>query len=498
MEQIPLKHSARRRQWSFRLASLGLVCLPFLAGEVLLALFDPSWARLKEDPLVGFSETKPLFELNQQTDTYRIREDRLRAFVQNGFPATKHPDTFRIFCLGGSTVQGRPYSIETSFTTWLRLSLETAHPNLNIEVINCGGVSYASYRLAPILKECLQFEPDLILLCTGNNEFLEDRSYTFTKKTLPILDPIFGILSHSRIVRCAMAAGVKWTNSDVRQAILGPEVDAMLDYERGIERYHRNETWRQSVEEHFRINIQNMIQTCRRAKVPMMLLSPCVNLKDTPPFKSEHQEHLNTSQRMKWESCLTGASMEIQKGNLEEALDLLQQALQLDSKHAMTWYQAGQILYQSGKFQPAKQYFERALEEDICPLRIRRNMRHMLSSIAQTEDIPFYDLQETAAESTVTGIAGNEFMVDHVHPTITGHQTIGMELAIQIQRHWLKTESNADLTEDIQQCFQDHLSSLPDHYFANGLQRLQNLQAWTQGRADGAPIESLPQPAHGL
>lgn len=498
VEQIPIKHRAKSRQWSFRVAALGLVCIPFLAAEFLLALFDPSWARQEEDPLVGFSETKPLFEIDQQANIYRIRQDRLRAFVQNGFPATKHPDTFRIFCLGGSTVQGRPYSIETSFTTWLRLSLEAAHPNLNIEVINCGGVSYASYRLTPILRECLQLEPDLILLCSGNNEFLEDRSYAFTKKTMPILDPAFQILSHSRIVRCAMAIGSRWAHKNTRQATLGPEVDAMLDYERGIERYHRNDSWRQSVEEHFRINIQNMIRTCRRAKVPIMLLSPCVNLKDSPPFKSQHQTNLNAFQRTQWKKCLTEASVEIQKGNLMEAFALLQQALQQDPKHAMTWYQAGKLLYQSGKFQQAEKYFEKALEEDICPLRIRSNMRTMLSGLAQMENIPFYDMHETATKMTPTGITGNEFLVDHVHPSITGHQIIGKELAVQIQTRWLNEETVEIPSEILQQRFQDYLKTLPDHYFANGLQRLQNLQAWTQGRADGAPIESLPKPEQGL
>ena len=44
-------------------------------------------------------------------------------------------------------------------------------------MINCGGVSYASYRLGPILDEVLGYEPDLIMLYTGHNEFLEARTY---------------------------------------------------------------------------------------------------------------------------------------------------------------------------------------------------------------------------------------------------------------------------------------------------------------------------------
>ena len=91
--------------------------------------------------------------------------------------ANKSRDEFRIFCLGGSTVQGRPYANETSFTTWLELSLQAADPRRQWQVVNCGGVSYASYRLLPIMKETLQYEPDLYIIYTGQNEFLEERTY---------------------------------------------------------------------------------------------------------------------------------------------------------------------------------------------------------------------------------------------------------------------------------------------------------------------------------
>lgn len=465
---------------------------------MLLTICNPSWAQMEGDPLVGFSETKPLFERSQETGAFQIRKDRLRAFVQNGFSPHKQPNTFRIFCLGGSTVQGRPYSIETSFTTWLRLSLEATHPDRQFEVVNCGGVSYASYRLAPILKECLQHQPDLILLCTGNNEFLEDRSYAFTKKALPLLDPVFQFLSGSRVIRTALAIGEHWGQSNTTRSMLGSEVNAMLDYERGIERYHRNESWSQSVEEHFKVNVERMIRLCREADVPIMLLSPCVNLKDTPPFKSQHRAKLTSTQFKDWENHITEASKQLRSDNLETALDHLQQALRLDPKHAMTWYSAGQVLYLTGKFSQSKQYFEKALEEDICPLRLRSSMRATLTTLAQIHKVPFYDLQETARQSAPTGITGSEFLVDHVHPTITGHQTIGNELAFEIQNHWLTRQASSAPSETIKKRFQRHLDSLPDHYFANGLQRLQNLQAWTQGRADGSPIESLSTIENGL
>ena len=45
------------------------------------------------------------------------------------------PETYRIFCLGGSTTYGRPYNDTTSFAGWLRELLPVADPQRRWEVI---------------------------------------------------------------------------------------------------------------------------------------------------------------------------------------------------------------------------------------------------------------------------------------------------------------------------------------------------------------------------
>ena len=164
----------RARRWSLRLAAIGLGVLPFLLGELLCIACG--WGRTADydDPFVGFQSVHPLFVLNDDGDRYEIPPSRYRFFAPDSFPETKSPDEFRVFCLGGSTVQGHPYSLETSFTSFLEIALHEADPARRWRVVNCGGISYASYRLLPILHECLQHDPDLIILCTGHNEFLED------------------------------------------------------------------------------------------------------------------------------------------------------------------------------------------------------------------------------------------------------------------------------------------------------------------------------------
>ncbi|MDC0325207.1 tetratricopeptide repeat protein [bacterium] len=490
--------SCLKKRRLFRISAILLVILPFLVLEGVLRLLSPSWLQSNSDPLMGFSSNQALFELNATTANYQIKAPRLRSFVQNGFPTIKTKNTFRVFCLGGSTVQGRPYSVDTAFTTWLRIALQTAYPEKIIEIVNCGGVSYASYRLAPILQECLlNYQPDLMLLCTGNNEFLEDRSYSFTKKAAPLLEPVFQWASDSKVVQVIMKVGNRWTRSSTQRATLGSQVNAMLDYERGIERYHRNEKWKASVENHFRLNINRMLRLCRDHEVPAMLVSPCFNLKDSPPFKSESTPDLSDGQTQQWNSHLESAS-ESMSQDLDKALNHLLKAVKIDTDYAATWYALGQTYLQKGRFQIAKQCFQKALEQDVCPLRINTNLRSMLKHIADQQSVPYYDLQELAVKHSTFGITGNEFLIDHVHPTIRGHQIIGLELANQIQSHWLKPTGVADLNTQITSAFEEHLNSIPDVYFLIGMERLKGLKAWTQGRADGEPIENHPGVPNGI
>ena len=486
------------KRWIFRISTILLVVLPLLLIEAALRILSPKWLEPNFDPLVGFSSNQPLFELNPTNATFRIRKNQLRSFAQNTFPHKKSRDTFRIFCLGGSTVQGRPYSIETSFTSWLRLALQTQHPEKKFEVINCGGVSYASYRLVPVLQECLnQYDPDLILICTGNNEFLEDRSYRFTKKFAPSLDPVLRFARSSRLIQSVISLANHNRSSDTPHSTLDGQVNAMLDYERGIERYHRNEAWQTSVKDHFRLNIHRMLRICNDRRVPVMLVSPCFNLKDSPPFKSEASKTLDKEASQKWKSHLKAASDNM-RDDLDKAIAQLQKALSIDKGYAATWYALGQAYLQKSHFQKAKQCFQQALELDVCPLRVNTALRATLKQAAKNWSVLFYDLQELAAEDSTLGIVGNEFLIDHVHPTIRGHQRIGIELARRIQSHWLESNPELNLEKEVETVFSEHLSSIPSVYYLIGMERLKGLKAWTQGRAEGSPIENHPDIPDGI
>ena len=162
--------NSKKRKILFHLATVVVVISPLVVGELVVRLCIPAPAISLDDPYVSFSGIRPLFVPDSTGTRLETAKERLLCFCPQSFNAVKGPDTFRIFCLGGSTVQGRPYAVETSFTTWLKLNLEAARPQTDFEVINCGGISYASYRLVPIMSEVLKYKPDLFIIYTGHNE----------------------------------------------------------------------------------------------------------------------------------------------------------------------------------------------------------------------------------------------------------------------------------------------------------------------------------------
>lgn len=173
----------------------------FLLLEGLLVVSGVAPAGASSDPFAGFAGRSPLFvTAGDDRDGCRMQTSpsKLQWFNPQSFPCEKPPGTRRVFCLGGSTTYGRPYRDPTSFAGWLREFLAEVDPEISWEVINAGGVSYASYRVARIAEEIVHYEPDLVIIYTGHNEFLERRTYESLMRTPEPVREVGGWLSQLR------------------------------------------------------------------------------------------------------------------------------------------------------------------------------------------------------------------------------------------------------------------------------------------------------------
>jgi len=311
-----------------------------------LALFGVQPVSQEDDPFVGFALNVPLFIPSQGVMT--TAPNKKDFFNQQSFSKEKPPNTYRIFCLGGSTTYGRPYGDKTSFPGWLRELLPVAERSKNWEVINAGGISYASYRVAQLMEELIDYQPDLFIIYTGHNEFLEERTYSQIKELPSVVRSSVSLLAKTRtwsaMKTALLGVGLSPQSTQENRTKLAGEVDAILDKSAGLNRYTRDDPLKKNILQHYQLSLKRMVALAKSVNAEVTFVSPASNLKDCSPFKSEHTEGLDLTDVQRSRKILAQAKEEIQGNSLHAALNLLAAGVTLDPRHAELQYQRGQTL----------------------------------------------------------------------------------------------------------------------------------------------------------
>ncbi len=510
---VPMSQPNRLRQfqlrklWLLRMATLMLALSPFLALEGLLYVLR--WPELPPpaDPFVDLHNLRPLFQLEPQTGRMAISPERFNLFRPASFALNKPADTFRVFALGGSTTQGEPYSIETAFPQWMQLDLQAAQPDRTVEAVNCGGLSYASYRVLAILREVLHYSPDLVVVYCGHNEYLERRTYA-PYRASSLFYRSLSWLSGLRTVQLARSLAGQSAKRPEPQRVAGTEqttlqaeVDALLDYRGGLADYQRGAKWTKPIAEHFRWNLEQMCTECQQAGVPLILIRPVSNLLDCPPLKFEIDPELLPDLQKQFEQHWTAAraALEISSDSDEElahesnalpqhaspdpAMDELHRALAIDPQHAGALYLLGQLQWASGDYQSARETLRRARDCDVCPLRATSELASIVTQVAQQRRVPLLDAEQLFSQRSPHELVGERWLLDHVHPILEGHQLLGEKLARLCFELELLPPPPDDWDSRRQVLINEQLSDLNEAYFHRGQQRLAGLRLWTQGRA---------------
>ena len=464
------------RFWGLRLSLMLFGLLPFLAIELGLRVFWIQPPNHTSDPFLDCSQLSPLFELNG--DTYRTSPSRMRLFEPTQFPACKGAGTKRVFCLGGSTTQGEPYKPPTAFPAWLEANLQLIEPNQRWEVINCGGLSYASYRLLPILVELLHYEPDLVIIDCGHNELLETRELSGWRQASVAQKSVTRIARSSRLVQFAshfISSVFPEKTPASKRTQLKQEVDALLDNQGGLEKYNRDQLNVESVVKSMQWNMAAMVANCKAARVPVILLVPTSNIRACPPFKVELSQQVDSVTKREIESHWTlamNAHQERIESNSSDArsnqaieFHEIRQILALDPEHAAALYWLGQFELADGEIESARQHLVEARDRDVCPLRAVSVMQQTIRDLASQEQVWLFDVDAMFQSVSDNGLVGDQWLIDHVHPRLEGHQMLGEHLAdLLIQKEWIRPSEN-DWQRHRTLVYREHLQELGEDYF---------------------------------
>jgi hypothetical protein len=478
--------SKTRRNWKAWALALGFGISPFLLAE--LGLRVAGWDDSRPDLIRAYGSAGKLFE--RQDSIFRTAAVREPFFQHQEFAAVKPRAGLRIFCFGGSTVHGHPYQQDTAFPRWLELELKARCPGRAIEVLNCGGVSYASYRIAPLIREVLDYQPDLIVLATGENEFLEDRTFRTAKEYSAARLWLGQKLNSLRIVKLARQT---ITSSEKHRPIQNPEVDPRLDSKSGYASYHRDAKWLREVCSNFEASLREMAQACRQRQVPLLLCRLGCDLRDCAPFKSEHREGLSPDDEIRWRKAFDDGS-EKQAREPDLAWESYARAEKLDPTYALLSWRMARLMDLKHSPDIALRYYLQARDQDICPLRLVSDNEAVLTRVAHDFGLQLLDVSALLASDCPDAIPGRDRYLDHVHPMIEGHQRIGRALANSVRSMGLVNLTGWSENRR-REVYQKQIETLPVSYFADARRRVDWLEGWA--RREKLADEMIPINADG-
>lgn len=466
------------------LAGLGVSILFILFIELILLIFGVVPLNQRTDLTVGFSGYSSLFEKKTNPngeEVYTTSHGKYRWFNPQSFPVKKEEGTVRIFCLGGSTTYGRPYKDNTSFAGWLREFLPKTDPTQNWEVINAGGISYASYRVARLMEELAEYEPDLIIVYSGHNEFLEARTYQNLKELPEFVLKLSGLASHLRIY--SLLHNIFFDQQD----LLSEEVKPILDNSVGPKDYHRDDQLRSVVLKDYENSLRNIVNLGEKAGAKTILVTPASNLQDFSPFKSESNSELTEPDIQKITMLKKNINSAIDKKNYEQAAVIAKQAVDISNRDADLLYQYGQILLKLNRVDEAKNFFIKSRDEDICPLRALSPTIKIVAKVAKEKNTGFLDFDKIVGELSNSGIPGSDLFLDHVHLTIDGYRHLALALIHEMKKNGILRINETWNEQVINSLSENVINSIDEREHAVALRNLSKVLAWA-GKKEEAEL----------
>lgn len=422
----PSRTPPRGRRILFRLVLVVSPVLLFLLAELVVRVVAPRQG--SDDPYLRLSGTSSRFGEVEIAGERWFRVQHADLYAQNNvhFRVEKPKGTLRVFCLGGSAAAGWPHTGEQTFSAYLAQALRAAYPDRTVEVLNVGAHGYPSYRVRGVLEEVIRFQPDLLVLWCGNNEFVENRSYAKSGGVKRLVDALNRRSRLFEILLGTVAEVVAPTpklDADMREA--GVFIFSQLE-QLALE-LRTDPAQLASVIGHYRFTIASMVASAREARVPLLLMTVPVNLRDWHPNVSRNG--VQGEPLARWRERYQAGALALQEGRAVDAIAALRDARAADPTHAETAFLLGKALVAAGDCDAARAELVAAKDLDLTPFRAISALNDVLREIAGgDEELIFVDMERALLAGAKDCAPGFEWFLDYVHPTKAGNLEIARRL----------------------------------------------------------------------
>lgn len=348
----------------------------------------------------------------------RSKQGAINTFT---FLKPKPKDTVRIFLAGGSAMKGFPQSMCFAPSAFLEAMLAQVWPGRRVEVINLGTTAIASFPVLGMVTEVLDYEPDLVVVYAGNNEFYG----------------AFGVASlhwagsHPLAMFVNRAVRSTALMQGIDRLIAGPPAGApdrtLMEVMIGQDYVGPDDSLRANAARNLGQHVSEIISRCASRGVPTIVCSVAVNERDLAPLGTERLDDLAVADQKRVGELLAEADRTI-VSDPSHAAELFQSAIKLYPAHARAHYQLGRALLARGNAEQARVAFDDAIDLDPMPWRCIGECNDALRRVAGEGKAIFCDTRQMFREASPGGCIGWELMDDHVHPTLLGQAVLARSI----------------------------------------------------------------------
>lgn len=381
--------------------------------------------------VVGIGQHQPLFiPVNNHPDYLQPNPDVIQRYFASPklapnvaidtqfFLAQKSDDTLRIVVMGGSTAAGFPYGRFGSPAGILKHRLKGLYPEQNIDVINVAMSSVNSYMLRDFVPEVLAIEPDAIYIYAGHNEYLGVMGVGSSYQGLGshTLNLTYLSLKEWRLVQLLQwlfvslvaeeASASLADNTQQRTVMAGIAKNQSIAYD--------SPTYHAGIAQ-FTDNLTSVITSFTERNIPVFLSTLASNDQDQAPFNSTYAlpeaelTQLNDIALTPKDTFITA-----------------QRIYRAHRFHAMANYRFAQsVQAQSNPAQDASALYTTARDLDGLRFRAPEIFNTIIKNVSeQYENVHLVEGKRELVQASITGVIGNDLMLEHLHPNITGYELL--------------------------------------------------------------------------
>lgn len=340
----------------------------------------------------------------------------------------KPEGALRVFCFGGSASAGLGFSPNVTFARALEEMLRAAHPERAVEVVNLGMVALPSTGVVSFVRDvCARYEPDLLVVYSGNNEFLEVHSEAYFQATASL-----GTKLQRRLLGTHLARLLGGGGGSERPTITTRDVaanDARVSHREMLQHIVLPDAELQRAFDRYERNLEAMCDAAEEAETALVLCTVATNWEwwgmQDPDVDAWLQE--------------LGADRASAPAAIDAAL------ADADAHHRHQWtYLRAWLARERGDHETARGAYRASMNADPHLRRAVDALAERVREVAARRGASLFDAIEFLAADDEHGVVGFDHFYDYVHFTPRGAWMVGAGVYASMVELGLVAETTFD------------------------------------------------------